>query len=102
MGTLSFQTWYIHSLSVIDWIVFIEIAWKYAYQVKSKKIIRLSTVLGIFFISGICILTWHYFSNNKDLSWLIVFQSFLTLLGNIGLMYNTLKILKFLNITCII
>lgn len=89
MTTLSFQTWYIHSLSVIDWIIFIEIFWAYAYQIKSKKIIYFSNALGIFFLSGICILTWHYFANLKELTWLIVFQSFLTLIGNISLMYKT-------------
>lgn len=90
--SLSFQTWYIHSLSVIDWLIFIEFVWQYAYQLKIKQIIRLSTVLGIFFLSGICILTWHYFSNFKDLTWLIVFQSFLTLVGNIGLMNKTRRL----------
>ncbi len=86
---LSFQTWYIHSLSVIDWLLFIELLWQYAYQLKLKQLINLSTGLGIFFLSGSCILTWHYFSNYKDLTWLIVFQSFLTLFGNMSLMYKT-------------
>lgn len=89
MAKLSFQTWYIHSLSVIDWLVFIEICWRYSYQTKSKKIIRLSTSLGTFILSGMCILTWHYFFNYTSLIWLIIFQSFLTLLGNIGLMFNS-------------
>lgn len=89
MTNLSLQTWYIHSLSVIDWLAFIEICWQYAYQIKSKKVIYLTTSLGIFFLSGICILTWHYFFNYTDLIWLIIFQSFLTLLGNISLVYSS-------------
>lgn len=89
MTPLSFQTWYIHSLSVFDWIIFIEIIWQYSYQIKSKRLIYFSTSLGCFLLSGLCILTWHYFSNLKDLSWLIVFQSFLTLIGNISLMYKS-------------
>nr|YP_009551047.1 hypothetical protein Ycf49 [Pseudellipsoidion edaphicum]QAA12057.1 hypothetical protein Ycf49 [Pseudellipsoidion edaphicum] len=89
MIKLSFQTWYIHSLSVIDWLVFIEICWQYAYQTKSKKIINLTTSLTTFFLSGLCILTWHYFFNSTNLIWLIIFQSLLTLLGNLGLMYSS-------------
>ena len=40
---LSFQTWYIHSLSVIDWLLFIELLWQYAYQLKLKHKTRFHT-----------------------------------------------------------
>lgn len=86
---LSFQTWYIHCLSVIDWLIFIELFWKYAYSIKSKTLIYLSSVLVLFFLSAICILTWHYFSNFYLLKWLIGFQSILTVVGNISLIVAT-------------
>lgn len=86
---LSFQTWYIHSLSVIDWLVFIEIFWQYAYQIKSKLLIRFIPALTLFFLSAICILSWHYFLNLERLNWLIGFQSILTLIGNFSLIFAT-------------
>lgn len=89
ISKLSFQTWYIHCLSVIDWLLFIELFWKYAYQIKSKTLIYLSSVLILFFLSAICIVTWHYFSNFQTLKWLIGFQSILTLVGNCSLIFAT-------------
>nr|YP_010478587.1 hypothetical protein Ycf49 [Chlorobotrys sp.]UVI60892.1 hypothetical protein Ycf49 [Chlorobotrys sp.] len=86
---LSFQTWYIHWLSVIDWLIFIEFFWKYGYQIKSKKLLYFSSVLVLFFLSALCILTWHYFSNLYMLKWLIGFQSILTIVGNFSLIFAT-------------
>lgn len=89
LAKLSFQTWYIHSLSVIDWLIFIEFFWQYAYHIKSKQLLCLLPTLTIFFLSGMCIITWHYFLNTKLLNWLIVFQSLLTLIGNFNLIFVT-------------
>lgn len=86
---LSFQTWYIHSLSVIDWLIFIELFWHYAYEIKSKTLIRFIPALTLFFLSAICILSWHYFLNLETLTWLIGFQSLLTLTGNFSLIFVT-------------
>lgn len=88
---LSFQTWYIHSLSVIDWLLFIEIFWQYAYQIKSKTLLTLIPTLMLFFLSGMCIVSWHYFLNCQMLIWLIGFQSILTLIGNFNLIFVTWK-----------
>lgn len=89
MSSLSFQTWYIHSLSVADWILFVELIWAYGYKSKKKGFLKFSTALVTFFLSGSCILTWHYFSNFPGLICLVVFQSFLTLMGNLSLMYQS-------------
>jgi hypothetical protein len=86
---LSFQTWYIHCLSVIDWLIFIELLWTYSYQLKSKTFLYLCSVLILFFLSAICILTWHYFLNFSVLKWLIVLQSLLTIVGNFCLIFAT-------------
>lgn len=86
---LSFQTWYIHCLSVIDWLIFIEIFWNYAYQIKSKTLLYLASALVLFFLSAVCILIWHYFSNFYLLKWLIGFQSLLTIIGNFSLFIAT-------------
>src|SRR6056297_130993 len=87
---LSFQTWYIHSLSVIDWLIFIEIFWQYAYQIKSKTLIRFIPSLTLFFLSAICILSWHYFLNLETLNWLIGLQSMLTFIGNFSLIFSNI------------
>ena len=86
---LSFQTWYIHSLSVIDWLIFIEIFWQYVYQIKSKTLLCLIPTLTLFFLSAMCVISWHYFLNPLMLSWLVGFQSVLTLIGNFSLIYAT-------------
>lgn len=88
---LSFSTWYIHCLSIIDWIFFIELFWQYTYQIKSKKLLFFIPTLTIFFLSALCIVSWHYFFNIETFIWLVSFQALLTLIGNTTLLFVTLR-----------
>ena len=87
MTSLSFSTWQIHELCILDWIFAIECIWKFGIYKKSKVFLLISNTLILFLISGICILNWHYYNNNSILRWLIDFQAFFTLLGNISCMF---------------
>jgi len=83
---LSIQTWFLHFISILDCILCIDYFYRYAIITKSKVILVFVTVLNFFFLSGISIITWHYFSNSIDLKWLLCIQAGFTLLGNINLM----------------
>ena len=85
INPLSLQTLYIHCLSIYDWILCIELLWLYGYHIKFKSFLTLSISLFLFFLSAICVLTWHYYSNIPDLLWLVASQSFFTFFGNMSL-----------------
>nr|YP_009550832.1 hypothetical protein Ycf49 [Eustigmatophyceae sp. Mont 10/10-1w]QAA11781.1 hypothetical protein Ycf49 [Eustigmatophyceae sp. Mont 10/10-1w] len=92
INKLSFQTLYIHCLSIFDWIFCIETLWIYGYKLKIKSFLNLSTSLFLFFLSATCVLTWHYYYNISNLIWLVVIQSFLTLCGNISLTVSSRRL----------
>nr|YP_009550670.1 hypothetical protein Ycf49 [Eustigmatophyceae sp. Chic 10/23 P-6w]QAA11642.1 hypothetical protein Ycf49 [Eustigmatophyceae sp. Chic 10/23 P-6w] len=83
MGSLSFSTWQIHQLCILDWVFAIECIWNFAVFKKSKIFLLISNTLIFFLISGICILNWHYSNNDSQLRWLINFQASFTLLANL-------------------
>ncbi len=79
---LSLQTWQIHNLSILEWIIAIELVWIYSKERKKKIYLKLSSFMLAFFISGICIINWHYYLNTNAFIWLVIFQSFLTFFAN--------------------
>ena len=83
---LSLQTWFLHFISILDWILCIESFYKYSIMTKTKIILVFVTILNFFFLSGISIITWHYFFNYLNLKWLLCIQASFTVLGNINLM----------------
>lgn len=97
MASLSFSTWQIHELCILDWLFAIECLWNFANYKKSKLLLLISSILILFLISGICILNWHYYNNSFQLRWLITFQACFTALANVSCMvalnikFNLLK-----------
>lgn len=83
MASLSFSTWQIHELCILDWLLAIECIWNFGTYKKNKTFLFLSTTLILFLISGICILNWHYYNNNYQIRWLIDFQAIFTLFANL-------------------
>lgn len=86
MHYLSLPTWIIHSATLVEWILAIEITWKYAYVNHYKEIIYLTYPMLIAFASALAACTWHIFNNLPQLEWLVIFQSFSTLFSNIFLL----------------
>lgn len=82
MSLLSLQTWHIHSLSIFEWLIAIELIWQYGTLIKVKKFLKLASFMVSFLVSGICIINWHYYSNFSIFIWLVIFQSILTFIGN--------------------
>jgi hypothetical protein len=83
MSSLSFSTWQIHALCIVDWLFAIECVWNFANYAKSKRLLLISSTLIFFLISGICILNWHYYNNTVELKWLITFQACFTAFANL-------------------
>lgn len=84
MASLSFSTWQIHQMCILDWVFAIECIWNYATYKKNRVFLLISNTLILFLISGICILNWHYSSNDYRLRWLIDFQAVFTLIANLS------------------
>lgn len=84
MSILSLQTWQIHALSLVEWFFAIELIWVYGNYIKSKFFLKICCLMIYFFVSAVCIIGWHYYSNNYSLIWLVIFQAFLTFLGNLS------------------
>lgn len=82
MHVLSLPTWWIHVSSVVEWIAAIVLVAQLA-QISQTLVWRwlawgMLPALG----GAMCALTWHYFDNAVELSWLVTLQASLTLLGN--------------------
>nr|WDA98894.1 hypothetical protein SCTW_112 [Sciadococcus taiwanensis] len=86
MHYLSLPNWIIHSATLIEWIIAIEITWQYAYRNKSKEIISLTYAMLIAFISASSACTWHIFNNLAYLEWLVILQSLSTFMSNMLLL----------------
>nr|WDB00620.1 hypothetical protein CVCH_106 [Cavernulicola chilensis] len=82
MSPLSLPTWIIHTTTLIEWIIAIELSWNYVYVKNFRKIIVLIYPMLLAFISALCACTWHIFNNTIYLEWLVVMQSLSTLLSN--------------------
>lgn len=83
MASLSFSTWQIHQLCILDWVFAIECIWNFGVYKKTAFYFLISNTLILFLISGICILNWHYSNNDSQLRWLIDFQALFTLCANL-------------------
>lgn len=85
MNALSLPTWFIHVSSVVEWVVAIFLAWRYA-EVTAQKVWRwmawgmLPSLLG-----AMCALTWHFFDNPPEFDWIVTGQAGFTLIGNCAL-----------------
>ncbi len=86
MHALSLPTWFIHILSVTEWIAAIWLVWVYG-KISHNPLWRGFAIAMIpALVSAICVCTWHFFDNAPDLAWLGTIQATMTLLGNCALM----------------
>ena len=90
MHELSFGTWLIHILSVIEWIYVIFIIKKISNFEKYKSYFWLSLAMIPNLMSAMCAITWHIYDNQEVLYGLVTLQGILTFIGN-----STLAIASF-------
>jgi len=86
MHALSIPTWIIHVSSVIEWIVAIWLIWTYGEVSGNRTWYALSVAMLPALVSAMCACTWHYFDNPESLSWLVILQATMTVVGNLTLL----------------
>ena len=83
INALSIPTWAIHFSSVIEYLIAMNLVWKYAEVTGNEKWKGLTWGMLPLHASGICACTYHFFYNPSVLQFLVTMQAGFTLLGNL-------------------
>eukprot|EP00536_Pseudo-nitzschia_multiseries_P000582 jgi/Psemu1/62719/estExt_Genemark1.C_70144 len=80
---LTIPTWIIHFSSVIEYLIAMDLVWKYSEVTGNEKWKGLTWGMLPLHASGICACTYHFFYNPSSLQFLVDMQAGFTLLGNL-------------------
>ncbi len=95
MHELSTPTWFIHILTLFEWILAILIISKVSEDSRyNNKIIWLSVAMLPNLASAMAAITWHIFDNDQSLYGLVYIQALLTFAGNSCLALATWKLVQ--------
>ena len=72
----------VHVSSVLEWIAAIWFIWLYAEASGYLAWRWLSFGMLPALVSAMCACTWHFFDNSAALSWLVIVQAAMTVVGN--------------------
>jgi Protein of unknown function (DUF2499)/Protein of unknown function (DUF3593) len=92
INALTIPTWMIHFSSVIEYLVAMDLVWKFSQVTRNEKWKGLTWGMLPLHASGICACTYHFFYNPPSLQFLVTMQAGLTLLGNITCMIAAIRI----------
>lgn len=81
-NALSLPTWAVHTSSVIEWATAMALMWRYAEVSGNQRWKGMAWGMVPSLAAAMCACTWHFFYNSSDLQWLVLLQSFLTIVGN--------------------
>jgi len=91
-NALSIPTWIIHFSSVFEYLIAMNLVWKYAEVTENPKWKGMTWGMLPLHASGVCACTYHFFYNPSELQYLVSTQAGLTLLGNITCMIAAFRI----------
>mmetsp|Transcript_58037 Transcript_58037/g.141845 ORF Transcript_58037/g.141845 Transcript_58037/m.141845 type:complete len:574 (+) Transcript_58037:52-1773(+) len=94
INALTIPTWFIHFSSVLEFLVAMELVWKFSEATNNEKWKGLTWGMLPLHASGICACTYHFFYNASVLQFLVSMQAGLTLLGNITCMIAAYRIAR--------
>lgn len=80
---LTIPTWAIHFSSVIEYLIAMDLIWKYSEVTGNEKWKGMTWGMLPLHASGICACTYHFFYNPSSLQFLVSMQAGFTLLGNL-------------------
>jgi len=80
---LTIPTWFIHFSSVIEYLIAMDLVWKYAEVTNNEKWKGMTWGMLPLHASGICACTYHFFYNPSSFQFLVSMQAGFTLLGNL-------------------
>jgi hypothetical protein len=92
INALTIPTWIIHFSSVIEYLIAMDLVWKFSQVTKNEKWKGLTWGMLPLHASGICACTYHFFYNPSSLQFLVTMQAGFTLLGNITCMIAAFRI----------
>ena len=96
-NALSIPTWFVHTSSVLEWIIAMQLVLKFAKVTGKKQYLRLAYGMLPLHGSSMCAVTYHFFYNAPALNSLVTVQAALTCFGNVTLLlaaYDIHKSLK--------
>ena len=95
MHSLSTATWFIHILTLFEWILAILLISKVSTQKGfNNNLIWLALAMLPNLASAMAAITWHIFDNEKSLYGLVYIQALLTFLGNCCLALASWKLVN--------
>jgi hypothetical protein len=92
INALTIPTWAIHFSSVIEYLIAMDLVWKFSQVTQNEKWKGLTWGMLPLHASGICACTYHFFYNPSSLQFLVTMQAGFTLLGNITCMLAAFRI----------
>lgn len=94
INALTIPTWAIHFSSVLEYLVAMDLVWKFAAVTENEKWKGLTWGMLPLHASGICACTYHFFYNASVLQFLVSMQAGLTLVGNLTCMIAAYRIAR--------
>jgi Protein of unknown function (DUF2499) len=91
-NALSIPTWAIHFSSVFEYLIAMNLVWRYSETTQNDTWKGLTWGMLPLHASGVCACTYHFFYNPSSLQFLVSTQAGLTLLGNISCMIAAYRI----------
>ena len=91
-NALSIPTWIIHTSSLVEWLVAMGLAWRYAEAINEPKWRGITWGMLPLHTSGIVACTYHLFYNSEVITWCVPLQAGMTCLGNTTLALACLRL----------
>ena len=91
-NALSVPTWIIHTSSLVEWLVAMGLAWRYAEVANEPKWRGVTWGMLPLHTSGIVACTYHLFYNAPAISWCVALQAGMTCIGNTTLAFACLRL----------
>jgi hypothetical protein len=92
VNALSVPTWIIHTSSLVEWLVAMGLAWRYADATSRPEWKGVTWGMLPLHTSGIIACTYHLFYNAEALWWCVALQAGMTCLGNTTLAWACLRL----------
>ena len=93
-NALSLPTWAIHVASVAEWLIAMDLVWRYGDAASRPEWKGLSWGMLPLHASSLCACTYHLFYNAPSLSALVTLQAGLTCFGNVTLAAAALRLAR--------
>ena len=91
-NALSVPTWIIHTSSLVEWLVAMGLAWRYAEYTNEPRWKGVTWGMLPLHTSGIVACTYHLFYNGPAVTWCVALQAGMTCLGNTTLAIACLRL----------